>query len=88
MAKTDSIHMRISPEIKSEADALFGRLGISTTDAISMFLNQAILRGGLPFDVKIPTPNETTRRAMRDAESDTNLHKFDSADAMFKELGI
>ena len=88
MAKTDTIHMRIAPDIKSEADAILGRLGISTSDAINIFLNQVILRGGLPFDVRIPTLNETTKQALHEAENDINLRKFGTADDMFKELGI
>ena len=88
MIKSKSLHMRITPELKSEADSLFLRLGTTTTDAITMFLTQAIMHGGFPFDVKVPIPNETTRQAMREAENDINLRRFDSADAAFKELGI
>jgi len=88
MSKTDTIHMRVNPDIKKGADRILNRLGISTTDAITIFLNQVILSGGLPFEVRLPVPNEITLQAMRDAENDVNLHKFDNADDMFKELGI
>jgi len=88
MQKTDVIHMRISPEIKRGADSILGRLGMSTSDAINIFLSQVILRGGLPFEVRLPVPNEATLSAMHDAKNDNNLHKFDSPDAMFKELEI
>ena len=86
MAKSDVIHMRIEPEVKSGAEAILRRLGMSTTDAIGIFLNQVILRGGLPFEVKLPVPNEITLRAMHDAENDINLHKFDTAEEMFKPI--
>jgi addiction module antitoxin, RelB/DinJ family len=88
MAKTDTIHMRIEPEIKAGADMILGRLGLTTADAINIFLNQVILNGGLPFDVKLPIPNEVTKRAMYEAENGINLNKFDNAEDMFKELGI
>jgi DNA-damage-inducible protein J len=88
MVKSDVLHMRIAPEVKSEADSILARLGITTTDAVNMFLNQIILRGGLPFDVRLPAPNETTRQAMREAEEGANLRRFGSAGEMFKELGI
>ena len=88
MAKSDVIHMRIEPEIKAGAETILRRLGMSTTDAIGIFLNQVILRGGLPFDVKLPVPNETTLKAMYEAENDVNLRKFDTAGEMFKELGV
>lgn len=88
MKKTDTIHMRIEPAIKEEADSILNRLGITTADAITIFLNQVILNGGLPFEVKLPIPNETTLKAMYEAENDTNLHKFNTTDEMFKELGL
>lgn len=88
MARTDTIHMRIEPTIKAGADMILERLGLTTADAINIFLNQVILNGGLPFEVKLPMPNEVTKRAMYEAENGINLHKFDNAEDMFKELGI
>ena len=88
MNKSETIHMRIEPEIKAEADSILKRLGLSTADAISIFLNQVILNGGLPFEVKIPVPNEITLRAMHEAENDINMRKFNTANEMFQELGI
>jgi DNA-damage-inducible protein J len=60
MAKTGTIHMRVEPGVKLEADAILGRLGMTTADAINVFLNQIILRGGLPFEVRLPTPKAET----------------------------
>jgi len=86
--KTDTIHMRVNPETKKTADSILKRLGMSTAEAITIFLNQVILNGGLPFDVRLPVPNETTLRAMYEAENNIDIHEFDSAEDMFKELGI
>ena len=71
MAKTDTIHMRVAPEVKSEADSILSRLGISTTDAINMFLNQVILRGGLPFEVRLPTARSETLALIERIENGT-----------------
>ena len=66
--KTSTIHLRIEPEIKADVDTLLDRLGMSTTDAINIFLNQVILTGGLPFPVKIPRPNKETLSALKESE--------------------
>ena len=71
MAKTDTIHMRIAPEIKSEADSILSRLGITTADAITIFLNQVILRGGLPFEVRLPTARAETLALIERIENGT-----------------
>ena len=60
MAKTDLIHIRISPETKQASEKIFERLGINTSYAVSLFLNQLILREGLPFAVEIPESERVT----------------------------
>ncbi|MCL2009712.1 MAG: type II toxin-antitoxin system RelB/DinJ family antitoxin [Synergistaceae bacterium] len=71
MADTDTIHMSISPEVKSEADSILSRLGITTADAINMFLNQVILRGGLPFEVRLPAASTDTLALIERIENGT-----------------
>ena len=86
MAKTDTIQMRIEPEFKSDVENILNQLGISTTDAIQMFLRQVVLRGGLPFEVKLPQPNALTAKTIADARDGINLNKFEKAEEMFREL--
>jgi len=84
MAKTAMITTRVEPELKSDAEKVLKALGISTTEAINLFLSQVRLRKGLPFDVKIP--NKTTLKAMKDAEEGHNLSSYDSIDDFFKKM--
>ena len=41
--KTELIHIRIEPEVKVQSENIFKRLGVNTSYAVSMFLNQVIL---------------------------------------------
>lgn len=86
MAKTAMITARVEPSLKADAEKVLNKLGMSTTEAISLFLTQVRLRKGLPFDVRIP--NKTTLKAMKDAEEGTNLTECKDADDMFRKLGI
>ena len=54
MQKTEIVHTRISPETKAECDYIFNKLGITTSYAITMFLNQVSLRKGIPFEIALP----------------------------------
>jgi DNA-damage-inducible protein J len=67
MAKTASLNIRIDPTTKSTAEALFGQFGITVADAVSIFLNKAIMEGGLPFEMKQPRYNAETEAAMQEA---------------------
>ena len=82
--KTDVINARIEPELKSSAEKIFKSLGMSTTDAISIFLSQVVLNQGLPFAVKIP--NAVTRAAVDEVRSGKGK-KYTSSKALMDELG-
>lgn len=56
MAKDSNLSIRVDKEIKEQAEEVLKRLGIPMSSAINIFLNQIILRQGLPFDVKISEP--------------------------------
>ena len=67
MPKTANINLRIEPDIKAQADAVFSSLGISVTDAINVFLHASIMEGGFPFQPKLPRYNRETLIAMQEA---------------------
>lgn len=51
MAKTERLQIRIDPETKSKAAALFEGLGMTVSDAVTLFIHQSLISGGLPFNV-------------------------------------
>ncbi len=79
--KGDRIQARIEPELKRSAEAIFNKIGISSGEAIRMFYSQVQLRGGIPFDVRIP--NADTLKAMEELNSGKG-ERFDSTDDIFK----
>jgi DNA-damage-inducible protein J len=78
--KTRVIHARIDPRLKKSAERVFSAIGISTTEAIRLFLKQVELHKGLPFPVAIP--NAETIAAMLDANNPEALNRYSS----FREL--
>ena len=86
MAREATVRARIDPDLKAEVEHLFQELGLSTTEAITLFYHQVKLRHGLPFDVVIP--NKTTEKTFKDTDAELNLIRFDDADGMFEQLGI
>ncbi len=86
MKKTSTIRARMEPDLKDKAEKIFRKLGLTTTQALTLFYKQVELRNGLPFDVAIP--NETTLRTLAGTDSGRNLVVCEDADDMFKKLGI
>ena len=52
MNKSTTFTFRLNPEVKQEASDLFESFGITLSDAINLFLHQAIREGGIPFELK------------------------------------
>ena len=86
MSKTATIRARIQPELKDKAEYVFRRLGLSTTQAITLFYKQVELRGGLPFEVAIP--NKITRRTFANTDAGRDLIVCEDTDDMFRKLGV
>ncbi len=74
MAKTEMIRARVKPELKHVAEAVLKELGLTPTEAITLFYKQVTLYRGLPFAVELP--NAETRQAMRDALAGRDLREW------------
>ena len=66
MGKTGYIAARIEPKLKASAGRVLNRVGVSTSDAITMFFKQVVLQGGLPFEVR--ALNAETKKAIAELE--------------------
>jgi DNA-damage-inducible protein J len=90
MAKTASLNIRLDPEIKKNAERLFSQFGITITDAVNIFLYKSLMEGGLPFEVKQPSPNDETLAAIeevRHMKENPDAYKgYTDVDQMMREL--
>ncbi len=86
MAKTAVVRARIEPDLKDKAERILHKLGLSPTQAITLFYRQVELRKGLPFGVVVP--KATTRKTFEDTDAGRDLVVCKDADDMFRKLGI
>ena len=85
MSKTATIRARIEPELKHNAETVLAALGLSITEALTLFYKQITLQQGLPFDVKIP--NDVTIKTLKQVRNREDLTEYSSLDdlkQMFK----
>ena len=62
-------NFRIDSELNNQASKLLEGLGLSMSQAISMFLKQVVLHRGLPFEVKYPEHSARCHRRGETARS-------------------
>lgn len=87
MPKTATLTIRLDPVLKSETEKVLSDLGLTPSQAITLFFKQIGYQHGLPFDVSLPDePNEETIQAIEDSLHRRNLNKAQSVDALFDEL--
>jgi DNA-damage-inducible protein J len=88
MLKTATISARVKPELKAKAEQIFDELGLTSTEAITLFLKQVEIHRGLPFTVRLPGYNDQTMRVIQDAANGADLESAENADDLFSDLGI
>lgn len=58
MSKTETVHTRVTPEIKRKADSIFESLGLTTSQAIMLFLTATVNHNGMPFELSLPSEED------------------------------
>ena len=84
MAKTEMIRARVEPELKQQAEKVFEALGLSVTEAITLYYKQVTMHQGLPFSLRIP--NAETLEAMCQARERDGLTTYASLDDLMAEF--
>lgn len=87
--RTTNISIRMDSDLKTQAEALFGELGMNLTTAFNIFVRQSLREGGIPFDISLNQPNKETVSAMLEAEriaSDPSVKAYRKLDELFADL--
>ena len=82
--KTEVINTRVEPALKRSVAAALKPLGLSTSEAITLFLHQVALHKGLPFEVRVP--NKKTQKAIKDALAGKNYKEYASLEDLKREF--
>ncbi|MEK6747293.1 MAG: type II toxin-antitoxin system RelB/DinJ family antitoxin [Pseudomonadota bacterium] len=78
----ETIQMRISANLKHDAEALFASMGLGLSDAVRMFLQQSVNEGAIPFQPRAKRPNAETIAAMEELERGEG-ERFDNIEDLF-----
>jgi len=82
MSKTQTT-IRVDEENYLKAREILSQIGLNYSQAISVFNNMIVLNKGLPFELKIPSPQ--TRQALHELKV-RDGKTFDNVDELFADL--
>ena len=88
---TTNLNIRIDKAIKDQAEEIFTELGLNMTTAVNIFLRTAIREHGIPFELKLEVPNETTMAAIEEGRklaADPSAPHYSSIDALKAALDV
>ena len=87
MPKTATLTIRLDPKLKSESEQVLKELGLTPSQAITLFLKQVVYQRGLPFEIKLPDElSEETMQAIEDSIHGRNMTKAKNMDTLFEDL--
>ena len=89
-AKTDMFRIRINPVLRKQLEDVYGKNGLTLTDAVNVFFQQSLNAGGFPFEVNENNAEIIKAKAMarlmkelKAAQEDETIHSEDEVYAMF-----
>ncbi|MGN0463392.1 MAG: type II toxin-antitoxin system RelB/DinJ family antitoxin [Acutalibacteraceae bacterium] len=62
--ETTNLNIRTDKEVKAAAERIFEELGLNMTTAVNIFLRQTIRENGIPFELRLDSPNAVTSAAI------------------------
>ena len=87
--KTTKLNIRTDKFTKEQAEKNFNQLGLNISTAINMFLIATIRENGIPFELKIDTPNKETIEAIEEGRkilNDPNTPKYSNMEDLKSAL--
>ena len=89
-AKTDMFRIRINPVLRKQLEDVYGKNGLTLTDAVNVFFFLFLNAGGFPFEVNENNAEIIKAKAMarlmkelKAAQEDATIHSEDEVYAMF-----
>ncbi len=86
MAKTATIRARIEPHLKSEAESILSQLGLTATQAITVFYRQLVLQRRMPFELVLP--NAITLRTFEETDRGENVVRCEDLEEFCEKLEL
>ena len=88
---TTNLNIRTEKAVKDQAEKIFSELGLNMTTAINMFLRTAIREHGIPFELRLDVPNDSTAAAIEEGKrmlSDPAAPKYSNMADLKAALGV
>lgn len=84
MAKTAMVRARIEPELKEQVEAVLSQVGLTASQAITLFYKRVADQQGIPFELRVP--NRETREAIESLRTGKGVSVYENLDDLKAEF--
>lgn len=82
-----SITVNVDAQTKKNTEKIFQDLGFNMTTGVNMFLKAVERYQGIPFELELNSPNQTSLEALREVrENFDNLKSYKNFDEIIDEI--
>ena len=61
MSKTAVVTVRVEPEVKKEAEKVLSQVGLTMSQAVTIYLRQIVNRRAIPFELRAERPGDSAQ---------------------------
>ena len=83
MSLNATVRARVDESLKFDAETILKELGLTTSQAINIFLKKVVSEHGIPFELKVPS--DKLKIAMDEVKNSEGTY-HDNIDDMMKDL--
>ncbi|PHQ90986.1 MAG: type II toxin-antitoxin system antitoxin, RelB/DinJ family [Sulfurimonas sp.] len=83
MSLNATVRARVDESLKFDAESILKEIGLTTSQAINIFLKKVVSEHGIPFELKVPT--HRLKIAMEESKNSEGSYD-DTIDGMMKDL--
>ena len=83
MSLNATVRARVDESLKFDAELILKEIGLTTSQAINIFLKKVVSEHGIPFDLKVPS--DRLKIALDEAKNSEGTY-HDHIDDMLKDL--
>jgi DNA-damage-inducible protein J len=89
--KNATLQIRVRSDLKQSVESILNELGLTPSQAVTLFFNQIVIKKEIPFKISLHEPNEQLLASMKEIDemiANKDYSKAMTKDELYKELGL
>jgi DNA-damage-inducible protein J len=89
--KNATLQIRVRSDLKQSVESILNELGLTPSQAVTLFFNQIVIKKEIPFKISLHEPNEQLLASMKEIDemiANNDVSRAMTKEELYKELGL